>query len=120
MHEERQAQIIRKGIILLIALFILGYATTRTFAFIRGPILTIRYPQDYTVIQERLITLQGTATHIATLHVNGREIFTNEEGLFEDRLLLPPGYSIMTVSAQDQFGRSITKTIHLTRGDYGT
>lgn len=120
MYEERQARAIRRSIVLLIALFILGYAGTRTFAFIRGPVLKVDYPQDYLVVRQPLISVQGTAARIATLHINGREIFTNEEGVFEDRLLVPPGYSIMTLTAQDQFGRSITKTIHLIREEYGT
>lgn len=115
MREERQARFIRRSIIGLIVLFIGTYAVTRIFAFVSGPSLIVTTPKDYALVREPLLTIQGSAARVAKIHVNGREIFTNEQGIFEDRLLVPPGYSIITLSAEDQFGRSITKTIHITR-----
>ena len=115
MHEERQARIIRRSISACIVLFIAGYAASRTLSYLRGPSLTIMTPQNYALLTEPLLTVRGEARRVAKIRLNGREIFTNEEGIFEDRLLVPPGYSIMTITADDTFNRSITKTIHLVR-----
>ena len=115
MHEERQARIIKRSIVALIVLFIIGYAASRSITFLRGPSLAITNPEDYAVTNEPLVTVRGTAQHVAKIRLNGREIFTNEQGIFEDRLLVAPGYSIITITAEDSFHRSITKTIHIVR-----
>ncbi len=62
------------------------------------------------VVRERLVTLEGTARNIVKLTVNGREIHTDEHGLFREALVLENGYTIATLRAEDRFGRTTTLT----------
>jgi hypothetical protein len=58
------------------------------------------------------VTVTGTAKNIVKLTLNGREIHTNETGDFTHELVLENGYTILTLAAQDRFGRatSLTRT----------
>lgn len=58
----------------------------------------------------RTVALSGLAQNIVSLHMNGREIFTDEAGNFSESLVLEDGYTIMTLTAQDRFGRSTSLT----------
>lgn len=115
MREDRQARTIKKIALAVVVLLIGGFVVSRLFNFAKGPQLTVETPRDYTFIREPLITVKGEVARVAKIHLNGREIFSNEQGIFEEKLLVTPGYSIMTITAEDQFNRSITRTIHLMR-----
>ena len=85
----------------------------RSAAFIIGPTLTVSSPRDGETLKKPVVLLRGTAERIAELTVNGRKIFTDEEGVFSDSLLLLPGYNIITVVAKDRFDREEKKTLHV-------
>ena len=54
---------------------------------------------------ERVITLSGQAFNITHLWLNDRPIFTDENGHFEEALILENGYTITTLRARDRYGR---------------
>lgn len=97
----------------LIALIVIGYAMNRSAAFIAGPKLMIDAPRDGETIEKPVVLLRGKVEHIASLAVNGRQIFTDEEGSFRDSLLLLPGYNVITVVARDRFERETREVLHL-------
>jgi hypothetical protein len=63
-----------------------------------------------TVQHERLITLTGATQNIVALHLNGKEIYTDENGNFTQPLVLEGGYTILTLTAKDRFGRHTALT----------
>lgn len=85
------------------------YAYQQSAAFIRGPVVTIEGPQDGETFRKQRITVQGSAEHIAYMRLNGRQIYTNQQGVFREALLLAPGYNIITITAEDKFGRTNTQ-----------
>ncbi len=96
------------------ALVLLGsYALYQARDLIRGPELTISTPSDGVSHATGLLTIEGQAERIAHLYLNGRLIFTDESGHFNEQLLLPPGYTIIRLEADDKFGRKVNQTIHL-------
>jgi hypothetical protein len=96
------------------ALVLLGsYALYQARDLIRGPELTLNTPADGASQAAGLLTVDGQAERIAHLYLNGRLIFTNESGHFNEKLLLPPGYTIIRLEADDKFGRQVNQTIHL-------
>jgi hypothetical protein len=70
----------------------------------QGVVIDIPNLEPYTVVSESLYILQGTAKHATNLTVNDRRIYIDEQGAFTDQLLLLPGYSILTIRAEDTFG----------------
>ncbi len=101
------------GLGTLIALIIVGYAVNRSAAFIAGPVLSVDFPTNGETLEKPVVLLRGYAENIASLTVNGRRIFTNEEGTFRDSLLLLPGYNVITVVAKDRFDRETKKVLHV-------
>lgn len=54
---------------------------------------------------ERVVVLKGQAFNITHLWLNDRQIFTDENGNFEEALVLENGYTISTLRAKDRYGR---------------
>ena len=77
--------------------------------FLVGPTLTLREP-SVPLQESRAITVRGTVAHAVLITVNGYPINTDLDGNFAYSLVLPDGYSILTVSARDRYGRERTET----------
>lgn len=72
---------------------------------ISGPKITLT--DTYTPIQhDRHITLTGTAQNVTKLTVNGKEIHTDESGVFNHVIILENGYTRTTIEAYDRFGHT--------------
>lgn len=94
----------RLFLILLIVVGVGWYASFQARNFIEGPAITLKSPGE-AVQHDRMITIEGTAENIVSLTLNGSSIFTDEAGNFEERLVLENGYTIMTLTATDRYGR---------------
>lgn len=75
--------------------------------FIEGPRVALESP---TSVQQnsRIISITGSADNITEITLNGRKIYTDEDGNFLEPLVLENGYTIMTIVAKDRFGRLTT------------
>ncbi len=88
------------SIILLVAIY--GYHQSKNL--FAGPGIVIISPKPFNTIYEDLITVRGTAKRAILLTLNDQQIFTDSNGYFEEQLLPPKGYNIITVKAKDSFG----------------
>jgi hypothetical protein len=79
----------------------------------QGPVISVSTPQNGETFHSPLITIQGTAHNISYLKLNDRQIYTNENRVFEEKLLLLDGYNIITIEANDRFGRSRQEILEL-------
>lgn len=94
--------------IALIGLFglISLYAVYRTKDLMAGPALFIDKASAATrEVNQPLFDLKGEAKRIARLFLNNKQIYTDEDGNFEEKVLLAPGYNLLKLVAQDKFGR---------------
>ena len=111
---ERTPKLILAAIvasIVVIALVSYGYFQSREY--LRGPIIAITEPVDGSESTTSLIAIIGTAKNVSFLTLNGRQIFTNERGAFNESLLLSDGYNILTLEAKDRFGHKTEKRLEL-------
>lgn len=60
-------------------------------------------------ISSSLILVKGQAEKAKILMLNGREILINKDGYFEETITIPPGFSIITISTLDKFGKTSEK-----------
>jgi len=97
---------IKIGVLVILVGSFVFYAIYQAQDFIIGPRITIDYPEDGESLSKSFITVKGQAKNISLLSLNGRQIFTDENGYFNENLLLALGYNIIEVSAQDKFGRN--------------
>ena len=111
---ERNAKFFIGIAIFLIAVLVIGgYIYLQSREFIRGPQLSITSPQDGTSFREAAIIIRGRAQNVAYLSLNDSAIFVDSEGNFTEKLLLLPGYNILSVKAVDRFGKKTEKTLEL-------
>ncbi len=100
---------------LLIILFILltAYSLYQARFLILGPQIWITNPQDGQTVESPLVIMEGRSRNIAWISLNDRQIFTDEEGVWSEKLIVSSGISIMTVKARDRFGRETEKSIQI-------
>jgi hypothetical protein len=97
------------GIGLVLILLFLSYIVFQARFLLQGPIITLQ--EEPTIEQtEQKITLRGTVRNITKLTLNGRQIFTDETGYFEEAMFIENGYTIATLAATDRYGRE-TKVV---------
>jgi ABC-type maltose transport system permease subunit len=51
------------------------------------------------------IMLSGTTESIVSLSLNGRSIYTDDDGAWSETVVLPVGYTVITLTAEDRYGR---------------
>ncbi|PCI30258.1 hypothetical protein COB55_00560 [Candidatus Wolfebacteria bacterium] len=96
--------------ILLLVLLVIGYVYYQSRNIINGPQLTITSPVNGSNTKQSLITISGIALNTSVIKVNDREVSISENGNFQEKLLLSPGYTIIEIEATDRFGRITTET----------
>jgi hypothetical protein len=103
IHAQGILKIITITILILGMLWYLAYQARN---LLLGPQITLR---DISVTQdERTVTVNGTTRNITELSMNGKTIYTDESGVFNEKLVLENGYTIMTIHAKDRYGRAIS------------
>lgn len=101
------------SICLLAVAGIASYAYGRTYDLMSGPRLVIISPQSGETESSTLITIEGKAYNATSVTLNDRPIFTDENGIFKEALLLSYGYNELTLKARDKFGHVVKKTLAL-------
>lgn len=89
------------------------YAIFQARNLIEGPVISLETPQKGASVEESLLTLKGTTRNIAKITLNDSPIFVNENGAFQEQILLPEGYAILVLKAFDRFGREKKEIIPL-------
>ncbi len=103
-----------KGIIfILLALMLAGYVLFQSQNILRGPVVHIDEPLDGATLFYDVVDVKGRAENVAYIYLNGRQIYIDNYGYFNEKLIAPPGYSIIELLAQDKFGRKSQKLLHL-------
>lgn len=97
----------------ILAIIILSYTGFEMKDVIAGPRISVDSPSNGATVVAGLVSLTGSAEHIALLQVNGNELFTDLKGRFTKDILLSEGYNVIEVRAEDRFGRRIEKKIEL-------
>lgn len=92
---------------------VIGYGAYRAQSLVEGPDIGITSPITGATSTKSLVEVEGFAHNISFLTLNGDKIFTDESGVFKEKVLLSPGYNIMTLEAKDRFGRTAQKTLQL-------
>jgi len=96
-----------------VATIIITFAIWRSLNYARGPHITITQPINGAEISENYTILIGQVERVKHLLINGSNTNIDEKGIFTDNIVVFPGINIITVIAQDQFGRSIKEQITL-------
>lgn len=100
--------------IALIVFFLaaIGYGLFEAQAILFGPRIAVDDTPG-AVLDQQYVKIQGTATHIASLSMNGADIPVTETGAFDEPFLLAPGENRIRLVATDRYGNTTTKVVTL-------
>ncbi len=112
LHKSLSSYIKFSGIILFV-IIISGYAFFQARNIVLGPVIEITEPKNGISVEDSLIEIKGYAKNISHISMNGRQIFTDDKGVFGEKLLLSYGYNIITIKVADRFNRDIEKKLEL-------
>ncbi|MFW5853663.1 MAG: hypothetical protein ACOCU8_03535 [Patescibacteria group bacterium] len=99
IHNPLNWEVVAIGL-LLILVVIYGYINSREF--IKGPTVEITRMETK---GNHLLAITGQVHNIARIQMNNRPIYTNDDGVFKENLVLLPGYNVLKLTAQDIFDR---------------
>ena len=85
-------------------LLILGYGVFRFYDFLSGPQIVVISPKDGESTSTDVIMVNGSVENAVTLSIDGSAVSPDQNGSFNDTLLLPAGLSILSLEATDRFG----------------
>ena len=92
---------------------IVFYSYYQSRSIIEGPSITIETPGIGTTSTTSLISIVGVVKHAKEVTLDGRPIFIDLSGRFNEKLVLMDGYNIIELVAKDKEGRVEKKTIEL-------
>lgn len=95
--------------VVLVAALLASYAYYESRGYLHGPQLTITAPADGFSTSEEILVVEGDAKNITTITLNDRPIFVDETGHFKEDVLLTKGYTVVSVSVTDRYGRINTQ-----------
>ncbi len=99
--------------IIALAVTIGSYTYFKAINLIEGPVITIENPKNGETLHSPLVTIEGASHNVAFITLNDRQIFTDESGHINEQLLLPYGYTILSIKAKDKLGRETAERIEL-------
>jgi hypothetical protein len=111
---NQQGKILIKLILIILSIsLIAGYSYYQAQNIIKGPQVSIESPLNGATVTDPLTEIKGRAHNISYISLNDRQIFVDKDGLFNEALLLSPGYNIWKLEAKDKFGRIVSRKIEL-------
>jgi hypothetical protein len=99
--------VVKSSLVLLILMSVAAYVVFQARFLITGPQLYLTNESEQ-LVNERQITLEGSAANISRLWMNDRPIYTDAQGNFKEALVLENGYTLATIRAEDRYGRETT------------
>jgi len=112
MHGRK---VIKAVILTIICLLIASYGLFQARKVIEGPLIVIESPIDGSTIDKADLEVIGSAKNIAFLFLNGKKIYTNDQGNFKETTLIGMGTSVLELKATDKFGKEIIHRITVFR-----
>ena len=97
----------------IVVIVIAGYTYYQFHTIISGPKIEIISPTNGESFYNSLVDIKGITKNITHLSLNGRTIFVDKKGLFNEKLLIYNGLNIIEVKATDKFGRITNKILNI-------
>ncbi len=102
----------RRIVIFLIFLgIIVFYSFFQTRRLREGPIINLKSPESSLRTANSEVLISGNIKNSISRTINDRILIVDEFGNFSEKLLVPYGYTIITLRAEDRFGKKTEKKI---------
>ena len=106
-------RLLRLLLIFFIIAIIVIYAIWRSLNYARGPEIRIDTPRPGSTVASSTVEIRGQALRITSLSLNGSVIPVDQQGNFDEIIVVFPGMNRLTISANDQFGRQTAEELDI-------
>lgn len=113
INRDATKRILKIISIAIIILIIIAYALFESHSLIEGPEIIIFEPKSGSLITTSSTNIIGQAFRIQEIRLNGRPILIDQDGNFNETILLAPGYNSSLFFAKDKFDRTIEYKLEL-------
>ena len=96
-----------------VLVLLVAYGIFNARNILLGPSIEIFSPIAETETGENIVQVKGRVRNMTFLSLNERSIYTDTEGIFEEVLLLSPGFNTIEIKARDRFKQEAKKTIRV-------
>lgn len=86
------------------------YGLVEAWPILSGPQLSVVAPFDGEVEPNGIVIIKGFVARAVSLSLDGNPLLPNQNGSFSSTLAFASGTSILTMTATDRFGRSVSTT----------
>jgi hypothetical protein len=102
---------ITRIVLIIFFILVIGYAYFEAQGLLFGPEISVT--SNVTEVHDPFVTIQGQASRIASLSMNGKQIAVTEGGSFSVPYLLAEGANRIVLDASDKYGRSRRQVIEI-------
>ncbi|MDE1975456.1 MAG: hypothetical protein KGI49_03040 [Patescibacteria group bacterium] len=113
MTRTRFRKLVMLGIAALAAAIVVGYAVWRSAAYISGPDIEIFQPVDGATVSSSTVEVTGQVKRVSSVSMNGYQLNVDQNGRFDERIIVFPGINFITIQASDRFGRTAEKAVEI-------
>jgi hypothetical protein len=106
-------KIIKISSITVLFLFIILYAFFRSKDLVFGVHIKDVNLVDGKKVENNIINVSGNAKNAVILTLNGREISIDQNGNWNETIVVLPGYNVVKINAKDKFGHTDEKNYKL-------
>ena len=97
---------------LAFAFMVLAYGGWSFRHVFNGPEIILETPTEGASVPGK-ISIRGYARDAVETSIDGRTLYVDADGRFEDEIVLAKGPAIITLYAKDRFGREATREVRL-------
>lgn len=98
------------GFLVITALLYGGF---RAYPLLTGPSVTVYSPHDGDIVASSTFQISGIALRARELTLQGKPITVDTAGYFSEILIPQKPYTVIVITATDDYGAHITKTLNV-------
>lgn len=110
---DQKKLFLKIGFVAIILIIVSGYGYLKIRNLILGPTITVSEPKNGETFTLSTIEIKGLAKNISSLSLNDLPIFVNDKGDFSEKVVLSPGYNIISLKGADKFGKKTENVLQL-------
>lgn len=100
----RNQALVKKILLAILLSAIVAYASLRLYYLFAGPKIEIYYPKNGELV-DPVFTVTGKIQRADKIYLFDREIWTDENGYFKEKMLATSNYTDIIIKASNRWGR---------------
>lgn len=108
--QEKTTRTILRTILGIVGVFVFVFIGSKLYPIVHGPKISISTLTNGAILKDPMVRISGVASFTRELIVNGESFALSPNGTFDEKLLLNPGYNLITVQGIDRYGKANNQT----------